>query len=153
MLRNLLLGMATAGALLAPGIQSASAQISGNNPPGVDQRYGGQSAPPPNAGPPPNMDRGDRGRGPDRPDRGGGGGGNWDRGGGGGGGNWDRNDRGRGWDRGRDWDRGRGPGWRGDYGPPPYRYGPPPRGPRCFYRPERVWDGWNWVIRERRICR
>lgn len=49
---------------------------------------------------------------------------------------------------------GYGPGWRGGYyGRPYYGYGRPYWGPRCFYRPVRYWDGWGWVVRERRICR
>jgi hypothetical protein len=49
---------------------------------------------------------------------------------------------------------GYGPGWRGGYyGRPHYGYGRPHWGPRCFYRPVRYWDGWGWVVRERRICR
>ncbi|MEI5666191.1 hypothetical protein WBO78_14680 [Bosea sp. CCNWLW174] len=61
------------------------------------------------------------------------------------------------------------PGWGGGgyYGRPRYGYGGPrygyggPRygwgggyyGPRCYIRPVRYWDGWGWVVRERRICR
>jgi hypothetical protein len=41
----------------------------------------------------------------------------------------------------------------GYYGRPHYGYGRPHWGPRCFYRPVRYWDGWGWVVRERRICR
>ncbi|WP_332696307.1 hypothetical protein [Bosea sp. (in: a-proteobacteria)] len=55
-----------------------------------------------------------------------------------------------------------GPRWGGGYGygrpyygygRPGYGYGRPDYGPRCFYRPVRYWDGWGWVVRERRICR
>ena len=61
-----------------------------------------------------------------------------------------------------------GPRWGGGYGygrpsygygrPPGYGYGGPGYGrpyyrPRCFYRPVRYWDGWGWVVRERRVCR
>jgi hypothetical protein len=60
---------------------------------------------------------------------------------------------------------GSGPGYRfgppppppppryGGYGRPYYGYGRPYYGPRCFYRPVRYWDGWGWVVRERRVCR
>ncbi|MGW9329381.1 hypothetical protein [Bosea sp. NPDC055594] len=53
-----------------------------------------------------------------------------------------------------------GPRWGGGYDRPSYGYGRPGYGygrpyyePRCFYRPVRYWDGWGWVVRERRICR
>lgn len=56
-----------------------------------------------------------------------------------------------------------GPRWGGGYDRPYYGYGRPPGygygygrpydGPRCFYRPVRYWDGWGWVVRERRVCR
>lgn len=39
------------------------------------------------------------------------------------------------------------------YGRPHYGYGGGYYGPRCFSRPVRYWDGWGWVVRERRICR
>lgn len=47
------------------------------------------------------------------------------------------------------------PGWGGGYyARPRYGYyGRPYYGPRCYYRPVRYWDGWGWVVRERRICR
>lgn len=47
------------------------------------------------------------------------------------------------------------PGWGGGYyARPRYGYyGRPSYGPRCYYRPVRYWDGWGWVVRERRICR
>ena len=53
------------------------------------------------------------------------------------------------------------PGWGGGYygrprygwGGPRYGWGGGYYGPRCFYRPVRYWDGWGWVVRERRICR
>jgi len=54
------------------------------------------------------------------------------------------------------------PGWGGGgyYGRPRYGYGGPRYGwgggyygPRCYSRPVRYWDGWGWVVRERRICR
>ncbi|CAD5298438.1 conserved exported hypothetical protein [Bosea sp. 62] len=39
------------------------------------------------------------------------------------------------------------------YGGPRYGYGGGYYGPRCYVRPVRYWDGWGWVVRERRICR
>ncbi|WP_439497029.1 hypothetical protein [Bosea sp. (in: a-proteobacteria)] len=54
-----------------------------------------------------------------------------------------------------------GPRWGyggGYYGRPYYGYGGgyygrPYYGPRCFFRPVRYWDGWGWVVQQRRICR
>ncbi|QFU15840.1 hypothetical protein [Microvirga thermotolerans] len=37
--------------------------------------------------------------------------------------------------------------------PPRYYYGRPWRPVRCWTRPERVWNGWRWVVRPVRICR
>lgn len=41
------------------------------------------------------------------------------------------------------------------YGPGPgYYYGPGPvyYGPECYWRRERVWDGWGWRLRRVRVC-
>jgi len=37
---------------------------------------------------------------------------------------------------------------------PGYYYGPGPvyYGPRCWWRRERVWDGWGWRLRRVRVC-
>jgi hypothetical protein len=68
------------------------------------------------------------------------------------------------------------PGYGRYYGPPPgyvrpyprrsYRWAPPPPayrpygyrpayypGPRCWVRPQRVWNGWAWVNQPVRVCR
>src|SRR3569833_2280838 len=40
------------------------------------------------------------------------------------------------------------------YGPGPYYYGPGPvyYGPNCWWRRERVWDGYGWRLRRVRVC-
>ena len=64
------------------------------------------------------------------------------------------------------------PGYGRFFGPPPHRdygWGPPAYraygfrpygyrsayypGPRCWVRPQRVWNGWAWVNRPVQICR
>jgi hypothetical protein len=42
----------------------------------------------------------------------------------------------------------------GYYGPGPYySYGPGPYyGPGCYFRRQRVWDGYGWVVRRVRVC-
>ncbi|HEY2757636.1 MAG TPA: hypothetical protein VGJ01_18055 [Pseudolabrys sp.] len=40
------------------------------------------------------------------------------------------------------------------YGPGYYGYGPGPvyYGPSCWWRSQRVWDGWGWRWRRVRVC-
>ena len=38
------------------------------------------------------------------------------------------------------------------YGGPVYVEGPPGPPPGCYYRRERYWDGYGWVIRPVRVC-
>ena len=38
------------------------------------------------------------------------------------------------------------------YGGPVYVEGPPGPPPGCYYRRERYWDGYGWVIRPVRYC-
>ena len=38
------------------------------------------------------------------------------------------------------------------YGGPAYVEGPPGPPPGCYYRRERYWDGYGWVIRPVRYC-
>jgi hypothetical protein len=43
----------------------------------------------------------------------------------------------------------------GYYGGPAYAYGPGPvyfGGPGCYWRRERVWDGWGWRFHRVRVC-
>ena len=40
------------------------------------------------------------------------------------------------------------------YGPGPYYYGAGPAyyGPPCYWRRERIWDGYGWIVRRVRVC-
>jgi hypothetical protein len=40
------------------------------------------------------------------------------------------------------------------YGPGPYYYAPGPAyyGPPCYWRRQRVWDGYNWRVARVRVC-
>ena len=38
------------------------------------------------------------------------------------------------------------------YAAPAYVEGPPPPPPGCFWRRERYWDGYGWVVRPVRVC-
>ena len=38
--------------------------------------------------------------------------------------------------------------------PPPhhYAYAPVYAGPRCYFRSERIWNGWTWLVRRVERC-
>jgi hypothetical protein len=38
------------------------------------------------------------------------------------------------------------------YGPGPVYYGAPAYGPPCYWRRERIWDGYGWRLRRVRVC-
>jgi hypothetical protein len=38
------------------------------------------------------------------------------------------------------------------YGGPVYVEGPPPAPAPCYWRRERYWDGYGWVVRPVRVC-